>query len=388
MAQPKENYYTPSTLDGKCGRDLELALKAIIHTHRKIEYGDAWKAFESTDEGPTDSIPEGFSKQDLVYDMYAWMKHLPKFYSDNDHTQTGGINREHCVPNSWWGGESGNSVAYTDLHNLFPGDGAVNNAKNDNPLGEHINGMSLLWPKEDKVNSRGYTYVTFDNPASHLWMVTDASDYEGSTKVFEPTDEYKGDFARAYLYMVCAYEGEITWKPSSTFMFYNDDSDFGHTGIRDWAKTLLLKWHRQDPVSIKERNRNNAVETIQENRNPFVDYPELVEYVWGNKSSQNDFCMANAVCSYSDEYNNDSKSAADIIIEFHVKMGENFISPALQSSSDGRISYSSSNPDVAVVDAETGAVTIIAPGKATITATTQETDVFDSSEAMYDIVVE
>ena len=50
--------------------------------------------------------------------------------------------------------------------------------------------------------------------------------------------------------------------------------------IKDWAMTMLLQWHEQDPVSEKEINRNNAVYNIQRNRNPFVDYPEFAERIW------------------------------------------------------------------------------------------------------------
>ena len=52
-------------------------------------------------------------------------------------------------------------------------------------------------------------------------------------------------------------------------------------------KNLMLKWHRDDPVSEKELKRNNAIYAHQKNRNPFIDYPELVEYIWGNKKGQN-----------------------------------------------------------------------------------------------------
>ena len=48
---------------------------------------------------------------------------------------------------------------------------------------------------------------------------------------------------------------------------------------------LMLKWHREDPVSEKELKRNNAIYAHQKNRNPFIDYPELVEYIWGDKSN-------------------------------------------------------------------------------------------------------
>ena len=50
--------------------------------------------------------------------------------------------------------------------------------------------------------------------------------------------------------------------------------------IKDWAMTMLLRWHEEDPVDDKEINRNNAVYNIQLNRNPFVDYPEFAERIW------------------------------------------------------------------------------------------------------------
>ena len=58
------------------------------------------------------------------------------------------------------------------------------------------------------------------------------------------------------------------------------------TNLTTFAKNLFLKWHRQDPVSEKEIDRNQAVYGIQHNRNPFIDYPELAEYIWGNRVGQ------------------------------------------------------------------------------------------------------
>ena len=48
----------------------------------------------------------------------------------------------------------------------------------------------------------------------------------------------------------------------------------------------MLAWHREDPVSQKEIDRNEAVYKHQNNRNPFIDYPELAEHIWGNKTSE------------------------------------------------------------------------------------------------------
>lgn len=58
------------------------------------------------------------------------------------------------------------------------------------------------------------------------------------------------------------------------------------TNLTAYSLSFLLDWHRQDPVSQKEIDRNQAVYSIQHNRNPFIDYPELAEYIWGNKVGQ------------------------------------------------------------------------------------------------------
>lgn len=308
VAQPQAGYYTYGTLDGKNGRELELALQEIIYPHTRVSYGDLWASYVTTDTAPLDSVPDGCPKTDLVYDMYAWMQYFPKFYSDNDHSQTGGINREHSVPNSWWGGESGNAEAYTDLHHLVPADGAANNAKNNHPLGEKSenDGLTLSWPTQDKYHD-GHLYVSKDHACSRVWKVpADMQDSFGDAdKVWEPADIYKGDFARMYLYVVCAYEGKIHWQ--TNYMFTSDDENL--TTIRPWALDLLLKWHRNDTVSQKELDRNNAVEGIQGNRNPFIDYPELVEFIWGDLSSE-EFDLGRAKCSYgtSPELVNENKN--------------------------------------------------------------------------------
>lgn len=376
LAQPKVGYYTAATLDGKNGRSLELSLQDIVYPHTRWSYDDLWEAYKTTDPGPQDSIPASYTggKTDLIYDMYAWMKDFPKFYSDNDHSQTGGFNREHCVPNSWWGAKEGNTYAYSDLHHLVPGDGAANNAKGDYPLGEYKSGMTLVFPKENKTNTSGKLYVTTVNPASHVWKVQNSEEYGGATDIFEPADQYKGDFARMYLYLVCAYEGKVNW--ATTYMFYNEGTN-NYTTIRPWALDLLLKWHRQDPVSQKELDRNNAVESLQENRNPFIDYPELIEYIWGNKTTEN-FVLANAKSSYDE-----AKKTASITFKLNAQLGKPFKGFTYTTNSDGATAYSSSNPEVATVDATTGKITLKSAGTTTITFTTAATATYSAGEDKY-----
>ena len=161
-------------------------------------------------------------------------------------------NREHSMPKSWF--HDGYPM-YTDLFHLYPTDSYINNMRSNYPFGE-VGTVT-------KQSSGGFSKLGKSS----------VSGYSGT--VFEPNDEYKGDFARTYFYMVTRYENNVAgW--SSDMLGKN-----AYPAFTDWALGVLLKWHRQDPVSEKEINRNNAVYGIQKNRNPYIDYPVLAEFVWG-----------------------------------------------------------------------------------------------------------
>lgn len=143
---------------------------------------------------------------------------------------------------------------YTDLFHLYPVSGYVNSRRNNNPFGE------VADPEETFTGGSKLGKCTFPG-------------YTGTA--YEPLDEYKGDLARTYFYMATCYHDSIaSWE--SDMLAGNNTDDFS-----EWAKELLLKWHRQDPVSEKETRRNDSVFVLQGNRNPFIDYPELVEKIWG-----------------------------------------------------------------------------------------------------------
>lgn len=233
-------YYT--SLNGKKDVALKTAVRDIIYNHTEVSsYSDLPQYFRKTDARPgTNQWWEMYS--DEVF-------YLPSF---------SGLNREHSVPKSWWGGST-SIPAYTDLNHLYPSEMNANSAKNNYPLGTVLT-------------------ATFDNGVSKVgYAVTGQGG--GAAKVFEPADEYKGDFARTYFYMATCYAGYVTWKYS--YMFQETDLT-----LNDWSQTLLLKWHREDPVSEKEINRNEVVFGFQNNRNPFIDFPDLAEYIWGNKKGQ------------------------------------------------------------------------------------------------------
>ena len=174
------------------------------------------------------------------------------FYSDQcgNYGQEGDCyNREHSFPKSWFGGT--NYPMYTDLFQLYPTDGYVNNRRGNYPYGE-VNSASWASQNGCKVGNN-------TTPG-----------YSGT--VFEPIDAYKGDFARTYFYMATRYFEEDNGWPGSPMV---DGSQ-----PKTWALNMLHNWHTEDPVSEKEINRNNDVYDIQDNRNPFIDHPWFVDAIW------------------------------------------------------------------------------------------------------------
>lgn len=242
----------------KTGQALLTALYDIIKSHTKLSYGDVLSFMQTKD----------LDENNHIIDMYSTAVYGP---DDNGSSATDvgeGWNREHSMPNSWFGGSSSHK-AYTDLFHLYPTDIRVNGQRSSFPFGECANG----------------TRLTNGNIVAKGKLGT--STYSGYTgTVFEPDDEYKGDFARSYFYLATCYNDEISsWKnynQASTMLNGNSYPVF-----TNWALQMLLEWHRKDPVSQKEITRNNNIHDKQGNRNPYIDYPELVEYVWGNMVGTN-----------------------------------------------------------------------------------------------------
>lgn len=245
FADIPSGYY--SSLNGKSEATLKTAIHQLLYNHTLVSsYSDLPKYFQRTDVHK-DITQNGHP---MWWDMYAEIPlYTPSF---------SGLNREHSFPKSWWGGGT-DTPAYTDLNHLYPSEMKANTAKSNYPLGvcsstSFDNGISKVGPP---VTGQG----------------------GGAAKVFEPDNEYKGDLARAYFYMVCCYQN-LTWK--YTYMVQQNL----YPTLNSWAINLLMQWHRQDPPSQKEYDRNEEVYKIQNNRNPFIDYPELAEYLWGNKKGQ------------------------------------------------------------------------------------------------------
>ena len=247
LAQIPAGYY--SAAKGKSGKALKTALHGAIKSHVARSYDNLWDDYKTTD----------VRADGKIWDMYSNItSYVPggSAQGKNYRKEGDAYNREHSFPKSWFNKAK---PMYTDLFHVYPTDGYVNNRRSNYPFGE----------------TAGETYQS-SGGFSKLGKCT-VSGYSGT--VFEPADEYKGDFARTYFYMATMYQ-DYTWK--YTYMFSNS-SDLT---LSQWAYTLLLEWARQDPVSDKEIDRNEAVFLIQNNRNPFIDIPGLEEYIWGNKQGQ------------------------------------------------------------------------------------------------------
>ena len=217
-AQPPTNYY--NSANGLTGNQLKSALHNIIKGHTSISYAQLWNAFWSTDN----------KGNGVVWDMYSdrpngtppYVYYLGEDQCGNYNGEGDCYNREHSWPQSWFNNDG---TARTDLHHIFPVDGWVNNKRGNNAFGEV---GSASWTSQN-----GSKLGTCKTPG-----------FSGTA--FEPIDEYKGDFARAIMYMSVRY--------------YSEDGS----------------WSSSDMTT-----RNNAIyNDYQHNRNPFVDHPEYARMIW------------------------------------------------------------------------------------------------------------
>ena len=244
FCQIPEGYY--SSAANKAGTELQLSLHDIIDGHTVISYNAIWDAFYSTDRTSDDKVWDIYSDIPVGSPAYTY-----SFVSNQCGNYSGEgdcYNREHSFPKSWFNEES---PMVSDLFQVYPTDGYVNGRRGNYPYGE-TNSPTWASTNGSKLGPCSY------------------SGYNGT--VFEPINEYKGDLARTYFYMATRYYGE--------------DGDWAGSDMvegsqpKAWALAMLLEWDENDPVSQKEIDRNNAIYAIQGNRNPFIDHPEYVGYVW------------------------------------------------------------------------------------------------------------
>lgn len=272
-----DGYY--NSANGTKDAELKGTLKSIIRDHTAIPYGDdTWEVFYYSDQ----------DENGYCMDMYCdtWYK----FGAPG--SAVTGCNIEHSFAKSWWGGAKND--AYKDCYHLNPSNSTANSARSNYPLGV---------PEKD-IKTSGSLKIGLRH---HEALNTDHY-------VFEPKDEYKGDFARAYFYMATCYGKDKNGNIDNVCTAYNgwrlDNKDVGskfamqndnYLEFQPWEQEVLITWHRQDPVSVKEIKRQDAVSNFQHNRNPFIDYPFLAEYIWGEYAGQV-LDLSQLMGSFEDEF--------------------------------------------------------------------------------------
>ncbi|MFT3919082.1 endonuclease [Cloacibacterium sp.] len=274
LAQIPTGYYDGTS--GLTGAALKTKLSQIItNGHSDMGYGSGtgglWTAYFTTD------VDNYYEKDGTVLDMYSENPNPSINGAVNDsyeyklgQVSAGGnqcgngknyenscYNREHSLPKSFFGGINATPMA-NDAHFVIPTDYYVNNKRGNMLYGE--------------TNSPIQTFTNGSKIG-----ISSFPGYSGT--VFEPIDEFKGDLARMWLYFVTRYEAKLV-------DFYNlniSGSPFDgstYNGYQQWIINMLLKWSKNDPVSQREIDRNNAVYNFQGNRNPFIDHPEFIEEIW------------------------------------------------------------------------------------------------------------
>lgn len=249
------HYY--DRMDGKKKEALKEATKACVQRHTTLDYYELPNYWQYSDV-----YPERVDGYKRWWEMYSNAMYLIRGgQSGKESFSANKMQREHSVPKSWWkqNGSVEYTPAYSDMWNLYPSDPSANQAKLNYPFG-----ITRTTTFNNGVTKVGEAKVGYGG---------------GSAYVFEPGDEYKGDFARAVFYMATVYD-DINWVIN--YMFVKES----YPTLKSWAINMLLDWSRTDKVSQKEIDRNNVVEQYQGNRNPFIDFPELAEYIWGNRSTE------------------------------------------------------------------------------------------------------
>ena len=285
-------YY--QSIDGTSGKQLLDAIQQVAKLGYRTDdfrYDSCWLAFKYTDMNADGYIWEIYS--DCVFEY-------EKDRTSNT-SQTGeckGYNREHAMCQSWFGttslagidmSSSKKNSPGSDIFHIYPASYGMNSRRGNRPYGE------VQTAANTSGNGTKYgtpvTTIAIDNSVAGAYV-------EGSitlnTNVLEPADEYKGDIARSYFGTMVKWAGEWAFNKNelgNTIFDTTIDADthYGpenNYGFTNYGLALMLKWHRQDPVSQKEVDRNNGIQLTQGNRNPFIDYPYLAEYIWGEMSGQ------------------------------------------------------------------------------------------------------
>lgn len=240
-----EGYY--ASLNGKSGDELRQALQDIIANPdvvRAHTYGDVTTVLYTADQNPANSSE-------------VWLMYVEQGRSKLDYQVTsnsvGKWNREHIFPQSRGGFANATESFPTGINNWLP--------TNANDIAAGHSDMHHLRAEDGPENSsrgnRDYGLDDYNGPTGNL----------GS---------WRGDVSRALFYMAIRYNllEVVNGNPANNAMYEMGDL------------ATMLQWNVSDPSDDFEMNRNNIIYNWQMNRNPFIDYPALADYIWGANAGQ------------------------------------------------------------------------------------------------------
>ena len=258
QASIPQDYYQEA--NGKSSEQLKEALHQIISNHTVFPYTssstDTWDILQLSDQDP-----ENHDNMILVYTGRSQDKGYRdgsgnySQYENGNGTQNNSWNREHVWPKSH-GFPDEDDNAYTDVHNLKPSDRSVNSSR----------------------GTKDYDY----GGSQH----SEASDCLTDSDSWEPSDFVKGDIARILFYMVVRYDPGYDHNNNSFDLELVDYTTPGNNDPILGKLSSLIQWHFDDPVDDFEINRNEVIFGFQQNRNPFIDHPNLVNFLWGENIGQ------------------------------------------------------------------------------------------------------
>ena len=215
--------------------------------------------------------------------MHAWARESDDTTSHGNNKEWG-IDREHIWPKSHGFEDEAQGGARGDPMHLWPGDSDVNSSLHSNEFYGFVNITS-------GTKAGKWEYARDNYVGTSLTLGTSIS----SDQVFEPQDSDKGDIARACFYMVARYnylsgedsDGINSNNPNLAFIQDNTSPSTGYMSSTTVTGNMgiltdLLEWHHLDPVDEFEIKRNDILyRNYTNNRNPFIDFPDWVDYIWG-----------------------------------------------------------------------------------------------------------
>lgn len=287
---PTYNFVTPTipsgyydSLEGLSGNALKQAVQNIIANPAVVRlhsYADIWEILKTSDRNPRNN--------NQVWCMYIEQP-MPKIDQQNTSSIVGKWNREHIFPQSRGGfevrnGDTADGINVWTSTSAFAVSDGVSDA-------HHIRAEN----GQENSSRNNKNYGLINSPTVYAGPLAT----QGS---------WRGDVARALFYMAVRFDGlnVVNGDPSE----YNGINPSGNIG----DLTTLLNWNTSDPRDDFEMNRNNYIYTWQQNRNPFIDYPNLANYIFGQNYGQPWFSSLSSQNSIIDDVLVYPNPASDYLI--------------------------------------------------------------------------